>query len=261
MPDARKRKQSGTTGRRGGLTKKARTEVKALMHEQKEDKCASSNSGLVLHNSAIAQGDLLRLVPGITQGVAEGQRVGNEIMAKTLKVQGLLNVRYNATTTRAKIGCRIFLFSVKGYADATGAINASSTWINAMLRDGTNVRPFDGTVKSYFLPVNTDLITLHAERRCNMTFPFQWNSGINPDSTSYPVQSQFSYKYWKATIKCKNKKLKFSSESPGAGVDVIPNNWGPLIAVGYCKLDGSGPDVLDTGVSSEISSQLYFEDA
>jgi len=258
MPNGRKRK-STSSGR--GLSKKARAEVKGLMHETKEDKQASSNSGLIQHNSAIAVGDLLRLVPAITQGTAEGQRIGNEIMAKTLKVQGLLNVNYNGQRTRAKIGVRVFMFSVKGCADANSAIAQSATWINGMLRDGTNVRAFDGSVRSYFLPVNTDLITLHAERRCNMTFPFQLNTGIAPDATSFPVQTQFSYKYWKASIKCKNKKLKFSSQSAGGGIDTIPNNWGPLIAVGYCKLDGSAPDVLDTGVTSEISSQLYFEDA
>lgn len=255
----RKRKRTTTGGR--GLTKKAKSEVLGLVAARKEDKQASTNSGLIQHNSAISSGDLRRLVPGITQGVAEGQRVGNEIMAKALKVQGLLNVNFNGRATRSKIGVRVFIFSVKGYADAEGAIANSSQWINALLRDGTNVRPFDGSVRSYFLPVNTDTITLHEERRCNMTFPFSYNTGLSPDATSFPVQTQFSYKYWKATIKCKNKKLKFSSESPGGGVDTIPNNWGPLIAVGYCKLDGSAPDVLDTGVTSEFSSQLYFEDA
>jgi len=250
-----------TTFKRRGLNKTEVKQVKSLMHSTKEDKMASSNSGLIEHNSDISQGDCLRMVPSITQGVAEGQRIGNEIIAKRMTVQGLLNVNFNGRSTRAKIGVRVFMFSVKGYADGTAAINNSAQWINGLLRDGTNVRPFDGSVRSYFLPVNRDLITLHAERRCNMTFPFQFNTGLNPSSTSFPVQTQYSYKYWKATIKCKNKKLKFSSIAPGGGIDTVPNNWGPIIAVGYCKLDGSGPDVLDTGVTSEFNTQLYFEDA
>jgi len=262
MPNAnntRKRKRTTTGGR--GLSKKAKAEVKGLMAKRVEDKQASNNSGLIQHNSAISGGDLVRVLPSITQGVAEGQRIGNEIMAKALKVQGLLNVTYNGRDTRAKIGARIFIFSVKGYASGDAAINNATDWINSLLRDGTSVRPFDGSVKSYFLPVNRDVITLHEERRCHMTFPFQVNTGISPDATSFPVQTQFSYKYWKASIKCKNKKLKFSAESPGAGIDFVPNNWGPIIAVGYCKLDGSGADVLDTGMTSEWNSQLYFEDA
>jgi len=231
------------------------------MHSTKEDKIVSNNSGLVEHNSDISQGDCLRVLPGITQGVAEGQRIGNEIIAKKLTVQGLVNVNFNGRATRAKIGVRMFLFSVKSFADGNQAIQNSAQWINGFLRDGTNVRAFDGSVKSYFLPVNRDLITLHAERRMNMTFPFQYNTGMNPDSTSFPVQTQYSYKYWKASIKCKNKKLKFSSITAGGGVDLIPNNWGPILAVGYCKLDGSGADVLDTGVTSAWNSQFHFEDA
>jgi len=258
MPNAKK---SRMRRKPRGLTKTAVKEVKALMHSTKEDKLASSNSGLIEHNSDISQGDLRRLIPGITQGVAEGQRVGNEIICKTLKVQGLLNVNFNGRATRAKIGVRVFMFSVKGYVDGQAAVQNSAQWINGFLRDGTDVRSFDGTVRSYFLPVNRDLITVHAERRVNMTFPFNYNTGLNPDSTSYPVQTQYSYKYWKATLKCRNKKLKFSTNSPGGGIDVIPNNWGPLIAVGYCKLDGSAPDSFDTGVTSEFNTQLYFEDA
>lgn len=244
-----------------GLSKTAVKEVKALMHSTKEDKVASSNSGLIEHNSDISQGDLRRLLPAIAAGVEEGHRVGNEITCKTLKVQGLLNVNFDGRATRAKIGVRVFMFSVKGYVDGSAAISNSAQWINGFLRDGTNVRSFDGSVRSYFLPANRDLITMHAERRINLTFPFNYNTGLNPDSTSYPVQTQYSYKYWKATLKCRNKRLKFSANSSGGGVNDVPSNWGPLIAVGYCKLDGSAPDVFDTGVTSEFNTQLYFEDA
>jgi len=255
--------KSGSRYRREqkGLNKQEKKEVGSMIAAKKEDKVASTNSGLIQHNSAISAGDLYRLLPGITQGVAEGQRIGNSILAKKCLVQGLVNVNYNGARTRAKIGARVFVFSVKGYADGAAAISDAPNWINALLRDGTNVRAFDGSVRSYFLPVNTDLITLHGERRMNMTFPFQLNTGISPDSTSFPVQTQYSYKYWKMAVKCRNKKLLYSASQAGGGVDTIPNNYGPIVAVGYCKLDGSAPDVLDTGLTMETSCQLYFEDA
>jgi len=244
-----------------GLNQAEKAEVKAMMHETKEDKVQAYNSGLVQHNSAISGSDILQLVPRITQGVAEGQRIGNEIVAKSLKVRGLLNLTYNGASTRSRVGVRVFCFSVKGFADGQQAIANNGSWINAMLREGTEVRAFDGSVKSYFLPVNTDLITVHSDKRYNVTMPFQVNTGISPDSTSFPVQTQYAYKYFTANIKCKNKKLKYSSITSGGGIDTVPNNWGPLFAVGYCKLDGAAPDVLDTGVSCDFLSEIRFEDA
>jgi len=256
-----KRKNRARGRKRGGLNKLEVKQVKSLMHSTKEDKQVSTNSGLILHNSNISQGDLRRVIPSMTQGTAEGQRVGNEVTMKALTLKGLLNIRFNGAFTRSRIGVRVFVFSVKGYADGSAAIANASQWLGGMMRDGTNVRPFDGDVRSYFLPVNRDLITLHGERRCNITFPGLWNTGLSPDATTVPVQTQFSYKYWKMSVKCKNKRLKFSSITTGGGIDTVPNNFGPLIAVGYCKLDGSAPDLLDTGVSSEWNAQMYYEDA
>jgi len=247
--------------RQKGLNKTEKKEVTSMMHATRETKVASFNSGQVLHNSAVSQADLIPICPPVTQGPEEGMRSGNEIRSQKLQVQGLVNGIYNGARSRAKFGVRVMIFSVKGYKDGPGAITNAPSWIGALLRNGTNVQTFDGSVRSYFLPLNTDLVTVHSDKRINLTYPFQLNTGIAPDSTSFPVQTQFSYKYWKAVVKCKNKKILFSSQTSTGGVDVVPNNFGPIMAIGYCKLDGSAPDVLDTGLSSEISSQLYFEDA
>ena len=188
-----------------------------MMHAKKETKVASVNTGLITHNSAISAGDLYPLLPPITQGTAEGQRIGNEIRSQRLHVQGLVNGIYNGSRTRSKFGVRILMFSVKGYADGPGAIANAGSWVGALLRDGQDVRAFDGSVRSYFLPVNTDLITVHSDKRINLTYPFQLNTGLAPDATSFPVQQQFSYKYWKSQIKCRNKKLMYSSQTAGGG--------------------------------------------
>lgn len=246
---------------KSGLNRTEKKEVRAMVSQPKEDKMNSASTGLIQHNSAISVGDLLHVLPRISQGVAEGQRVGNEIMAKRLTIEGLLNCNFNGAQTRSRIGVRLFVFSVKGYADASAAITNASLWIDGMLREGTNVRPFDGTPKSYFLPVNTDLITLHEERHIQLTQPFIWNTGLGPDATTIPITQSNSVKYFKMNIKCKNKKLKYSSITPGGGVDTVANNYGPLFAMGYCKLDGSAVDVFDTGVTCETLSVLRYEDA
>lgn len=252
---------SKKNGQRKGLTKQQRKEVEAMQHKEVEDKVASTNTDLIAHNSAIGQGDLYRIIPGIRQGVQEGERIGNEIMCKKLYIQGLVNLVFNPSATRSKVGVRVMMFSVKGFASGTDAIANAPDWIDGILRDGVNVRPFDGSIRSYFLPHNSDMITLHAEKKFSLTQPFLWNTGISPDATSVPIQEQYATKFWKASIKCKSKRLKFTKNALGGSSSTVPENWGPLIAVGYCKLDGSAPDVLDTGLQMQTSAQLYYEDA
>lgn len=244
-----------------GLNKTEKKEITAMIASGKEDKQASTNTGLVPHNSAITHADLIRVIPSIPLGDKEGQRIGNEITAKRLHVQGLVNLYFDPSRSRSKIGVRVMIFSVKGIANAMTAIDNSSDWINAILRDGTNVRPFNGAIRDYFLPHNSDLITMHAERRFTLTQPFLWNTGLSPPAVTVPIQEQYATKFWKANIKVKGKKLKFSASTAGAVPDVFPNNYGCLMAVGYCKLDGSAPDVASTGLNMQTSAQIYYEDA
>jgi len=244
-----------------GLNKTEKAEIASMIATGKEDKQASTNTGLIAHNSAIGQGDLIRVIPSIPYGIQEGQRIGNEITAKKIHVQGLVNLLFDPSASRSKIGIRVMIFSVKGIANAEVARANTGDWINAILRDGTNVRPFNGAIRDYFLPHNSDLITMHAERRFTLTQPFLWNTGLSPASTTVPIQEQYATKFWKATLKVKGKKLKFSADTAGQPNEVFPMNYGPLMAVGYCKLDGSAPDVLSTGLSMQTSAQIYYEDA
>lgn len=247
--------------RKTGLNKEEKKEVKSMLARNTEDKCASSNTGLISHNSAVTDADLIRVIPSIPYGTAEGQRVGNEVTLKKLHIQGLVNQIFDPAASRSKIGVRVMIFSVKSYSDASAARANAAQWVTALLRDGTNVRPFDGSIRSYFLPHNSDLITMHAERRFTLTTPFLWNTGLSPASATIPIQEQYATKFWKANVKCKGKKLKFSKYEEGAVNQSISSNYGPLMAVGYCKLDGSAPDVLSTGLQMQTSAQVYYEDA
>lgn len=255
------KRSKGFSKKKYGLSKTEKSEVVAMLHAGREDRQASTNTGLIAHNSAITQADLIRVIPSIPQGTLEGQRVGNEITAKRLHVQGLVNLLFDPSASRSKIGIRVMIFSVKGIANAEVARANSGDWITALLRDGTNVRPFNGAIRDYFLPHNSDLITMHAERRFTLTQPFLWNTGLSPASTTVPIQEQYATKFWKATIKVKGKRLKFSADAAGQPSEVFPNNYGCLMAVGYCKLDGSASDVLSTGLSMQTSAQIYYEDA
>ena len=245
-----------------GLTKTEKKEVKSIMHSDREDKVVSYTSGLISHNAAITSADCLRVIPLMAPGILEGQRVGNEILIKRLNLQCLLNKKWDLSYDESKIGVRLMVFSVKSYPTYSGAVANAAQWERAMLRDGTNVRAFTGTVKSFFLPYNSDVITMHEERRFVLTNPYQQNSSVIPSvsNTPFAVDPHFSTKYLSFDLKCKNKSLKYSATQTGAAPNQSPNNYSPMIAVGYCKLNGSAPDVLAQGLEMDLQSTLYYED-
>ena len=169
-------------------------------------------------------------------------------------------MQFNPSAGRSRLGVRVLCFSVKAYPDGASAIANTQDWIHSLLRHGSNVKAFNGTIEDYLLPLNTDVVTVHMDKRFTITQPFLWNTSLSPDGTTIPVQQAYSTKTWRANIKCKNKVLKFSAPAELTPSGSIPNNWGPLFALGYCHLDGSAPDQLTTAVSNSFLSTIRYED-
>lgn len=241
--------------------------VDKKMQQKSETKIIASQYGdagvPILHNSSIRQADCNRVIGSLPKGTGEGQRIGNEVMVQSLNIRGWIQQQYNPSPQRSRIGVRLFVFSVKGFDNGQHAISNSNSWIRAFLRLGEQVKSFDGTVGDWLLPVNRDVITLHAERRIFLNQPrtYQIGPGI-PGTEQIPVQQEYASKMFNINVKCRNKILKFSQEYTGdtSSSINIPQNYGPLIALGYCHLDGSAPDQLDTAISMSFVSTMKYED-
>lgn len=239
--------------------------VEKKMSQKSETKLIANRYGdgpPIFHNSAIRQGDCNRIISSLPKGDKDGERIGNEVTCQTLTIKGWVQMYYSPSYQRSRIGVRLFVFSVKGFANGGHAISNSTSWIRGFLRLGSTVKPFDGSVGDWLLPVNRDLITVHAERKMYLNQPRIYVTGINPPAENIPIQQEFSSKAFSINVKCRNKVLKFSQEYAGdTTVDIdIPQNYGPLLAIGYCHLDGSSPDVLDTAISLSYVSTLKYED-
>jgi len=246
-----------------GLNKTEKKEVKAIVNSDREDKVVTYTSGFVQHNSGITAADCLRIIPLMAPGILEGQRVGNEVLIKRLNIQCLIRKIWNVEHDEAQLGIRLMVFSVKAYPTYSGAVANAPQWERAILRDGVNVRGFDGSVKSYFTPYNSDIITMHEERRFVLSNPYQYNTSYLPAIGNAPIaiDPHFSHKFLSFNLKCKNKTLKYSATQTGAAPNQSPNNYSPMIAVGYCKLNGAAPDVLAQNLEMDIQTNMYYEDA
>lgn len=274
MPGKNYSKGGGKYRKKTMSQKEVEKLVDKKIQQKSETKQATSISGggddplsyggfPILHNSSIRQADCIRLIGAMGQGTAEGQRIGNEVMLQSLNVRGWIQQQYSPAANRSRLGVRLFAFSVKGFDNGGHAISNFNKWGKAFLRAGDKVKAFDGLVADWLLPVNRDIITLHAERRIYLNQPrsYQIGPGI-PDTEQIPVQQEYSTKMFNINVKCKNKVLKFSKEydTDATAAKDIPQNYGPLIALGYCHLDGSLPDQADTAVSMSFVSTIKYED-
>jgi len=232
--------------------------VKAELHKAAEDKIANVIQENVAYNSGVdSNGDVTILMPNISQGVDSAERIGLQITGKRHQLLGHLVL--NATTTatvnlnNCRVGVRLLVVSSKQYPNATQAKSNSANWLPSILENGNTVQALDGTIKSLYLPVNRAVATVHYDELhyVNTNFVIQ-NSATGGYSTSVSE----SIKFFKISIPCK-KLMKYNDLTS----TVQPTNYGPIILLSYCYLNGAAPSVLETWVNMSFVSNFYYEDS
>lgn len=224
-----------------------------------ETKIASNSTGFTLYNSAIGSaGDRLTILPSISQGTAQNQRVGNTIKPLKLVIRGY--VAYNAQQSGANIdarmlGVRYFVYqdkTVKSYA------NPVNNW--QMLDLGGTSGTFDGTVINFNSPHNNDMFNFYADRRIKMLKPYGYTNTGTP-STTITLTGVDSSMYHSFTITLTQKHLPAVLKFDQSEDYNFPINFAPYFSLGYCDLLGNSADALLTQVGCAYTATLYYEDA
>lgn len=244
--------------------------VKQVLHKQAETKQVSYNMGMTSFNSGVnSTGDVLRIIPSIQQGVAEGDRIGDTITAQKIDVRGhfLINVIPTQTNSgasfsvaipaNARLMIRAFICSVKKYSNFDDAQTNIASWSSNFLKNGNVSQALNGSIESMYLPVNTDVITVHKEIKKYITVPVTQTAFTPVSPTNFALATSYdptnSVKFFNASIKCK-KVLKYDD------INYSPQNYAPFMVISYAHLDGSSPDVLTTVINATYVSSLFYED-
>lgn len=244
--------------------------VKSVIHKQAESKSNSHIFALTQFNSGVnSSGDCLRILPQLQQGVGEAQRIGDCVRSQRLTIKGhfLINVSPNVSTNNgtlptaipanARLMIRAFICSVKRFQNYTDAAANATSWTGSFLKNGNSSQTLDGTIESMYLPVNTDVITVHKEIKRYISIPMLTSTASVASPSSWIVAQssdpRSSVKFFTLNIPFK-KLLKYDD------ADFTPQNAAPFMVLSYCHLDGSSPDVLTTVVSSAFVSTLTYED-
>jgi len=240
--------------------------VNAVLHKNAEDKQVSFNLGLTSFNSGVnAAGDVLRILPAISQGTGEANRIGDTITGKSLSVKGhfFINITPNTIATgtlptaipaNCRLMIRAFICSVKKFSNYDDAVSNIGSWSGNFLKNGNVAQALDGTIESMYLPVNTDVITVHKEIKKYISVPGimqQIQTSVGFENVVCDFSK--SVKFFNANVKCK-KTLKYDDSN------FSPQNYAPFMVVSYAHLDGSAPDVLTTTISATYVSTFRYED-
>lgn len=226
--------------------------ISTHINKKQETKQASRDMGFVNFNGdALSATDCLNVIPDVVQGIREDQRIGTDIRAMTLSCKGHINVNpIHLDKPRSRMLVRMVVVQPKAYKKFNAAVSNFNQWLNQILRFGALTQGLDGSIRSMYLPINTDICTCYVDKK------FYMKTDYYEDAQAGNFNVSFATKLFNFNIKVKDKILKFNDSSENS-----PYNFAPMLLYSYCFLDGSPPVFLTTAISAQAVSVLTYKDA
>lgn len=238
---------------RASSKKKIAGIVKKVIAGQEEKKLQVLTPDPLTFNGGISStSEWYNPIPVVNQGVGGFQRDGNVIKPTLLDMNWHISIGTGVTRS-CDDTVVLYLFKLKNARSYADMINRGSA--TTFLDNGSlGLKAFTGIPQDVYLPVNNDGITLIKKK------VFKLNKGtgsLNNDGTgTYSGAGGVTSRH----INVKIRKLPQFMYQQG-NTDGLPENYGLCWALGYCKSDGSSPDVLFQDVRVDFTSALYFTDA
>ena len=256
--------------------------IKKVIKGQAETKRAvwyggSTGTGLYADASPVQQNqfiasnatDILRVLPAVSQGIDDWQRIGQSI----IPVRCTLNCRVTISPlTSGSVGfVQGFSYNIRAVAyllehvslktyESLYARNAFSQLLQ--VGDGQTTF-FGGTYYASKLPVETGYYKVHKKKVMTLRSPGTATAGgaVTPLYQGVNTNSApFSHE-WTWDVKGLPKKLMFPESTATVGQN-DPTNTAPFWCIGYYMMDGSGtpttaPAVL---IQQQYMSALTYKD-
>lgn len=259
-------RKSKKTGKRKPLrkTKKSnslvtKSQLYRAIRRNMETKIASNQYTLTALNSGISSaGDLIAVLPTISNGTGQENRIGSSIRPTKLVIRGY--VVYNTTLAYGYLdskllGVRLMVFQDK----TTRAYQNSITNFNLLDYGGTG-QTFTGTPQNFTAPHNNDQFRFYADRKFKMLKPFGYTNNPSPDfSTAMTSVDGSLYRPFTIVLTQKHLPAQLSYDNGDSSNQCL--NFAPYLACGYCDLLNSAPDVTNTQISITFTSTLFYKDS
>lgn len=238
-----------------------KTIVGQELNKSLESKHAYGQYAYTLYNSSItALGDMSPAMPNIAKGADDNQRIGDQLTGQRLNIRGYIRLAPNsgtagAVTKYSNVIARLFVVSLKTKANYTEA-TSSTVPLTSLLKKGGTTSAFNGTIGDIWAPVNTDVWTVHADKKFYLS-----QDGIiqlgGLSNTFVAADMKDLVKFFNINIPCK-KVMKYDANVSSY---LLPTNFGPIVMLGYAYLDNSSADTVDTKVAMAYDYSFTYQDA
>lgn len=269
MPNTRRRKAGGTRkrGRKviiGNVisSKKAVKPVSKAVKQYVKQAITKSSETKVLVQSGqllgtistvIAPANVRSLVPTLSQGVGEGQRIGNKISIRKVMLRGYITLMYNNVNPfppnyPSQYNVRMFV----GYVKGTPIVAPQAGDFGNLLRSGGGATDFSTDLMSLMRPVHSDYWTIKRQRKYKIGLA----SGTNAGVLAGEQNNDFSLvKYFNMDItSCYKKVLRYDDN------DSTPQNQGLFLFCGCTDLIGSALVLPNAVIQINHEVEFYYDD-
>lgn len=235
--------------------------VLAVVQKRNESKQAWTTLAPTDFNSGVgAQADALRIIPNISQGTDDNNRIGDQINPQSLTIRGIVQMLPQGAGQGdgvRKIAARMMIVTPKAFQTWASAYANATTWMPYLLKKGGTQTGFTGAIDDLYAPINTDAITCHFNKVIYFNQP---TIVAGTTSNTLALDQSHLVRFFKKTFKFgKTRKFKYDDN---VDTGLTPSSSGAYVMLlGYCFVDGTAPDTLSTRVRLQYSSVLNYEDA
>lgn len=237
-----------------------RKKVLSVIHKVAEDKHAATSVISRVISDAPNTTDMFQLIPNITAGTGDNNRVGDSINARSLRLKLIIDHLPPVTPNSAAhlyYGIRVMIVQPRQFRGLSQIQSNADTWLSNLLRDGGTKTAFaQNNPKSMLLPINSDEIITYYDKCYYETFPEVYQSTTAPTSYIYQTEwLKYGHKEISLALKVGKKMLKYDS-SVNSGL--TPTNYNPVLIIGVCSMQSTTQSGSNCMVS--YHSQLTYED-
>jgi hypothetical protein len=262
----RKGKKGGRSGRpyvrrsrkasaKGNFKKR----VLDVMRGQVETKEAYHAMAPTYFNSFVnSTGDLMQIIPSISKGVNDNNRLGDQLRPQKLKLKAIIQMLPQDNTQSnsvRRIWYRFAILTPKPFANLGSATTNFASWAGAILKKGGTTTGLNGDIVDYSADFNHDMVTVHYQKKGFMNQGLFYGPTTNP--AVYPAENCVQF-FDKTFTFGKNTVWKYD-DAVSAGL--VPSHTCMVGVLTYGFVDGTAADSLSSRVLFQYTSTLEYEDA
>lgn len=252
-----------TVGGRKVINTRAVAQIaKAVVRKEAEDKLVSVAGSANFNSTISSSSECYPVIPQITQGTGDHQRIGDKVRGKYLYIKGQIQYTddylnsLGTTLYVPPVTCRVMILSQKNIK--VGGDVPSRVDVAHLLKDnvGTGVaRPYNATGWDNEAPINKDLFKVHMDKKVKFNFiRYNYFAGGGNATESQVVGNDRT-----KTFYCRIK-LPATMTFDDGNLD-YPNNIAPFLCFGSVCDDTSAPYTVGTPFNVRWLSTAYFEDS